>query len=137
MQKALKEVAVFYKLRGTLPRPDAKAHLNPWAGQHIGTAETSSIHLIPSTKAPYESTTSLHLLSYTCLPIWFCSTCGTQFLLFGLVEELYTNAELFWFYIAVIQMLSYFDFSLSFLTYSDKKSLLKEIPLSLPFETHL
>ena len=43
-------------------------------------------------------------------------TCGKLFLLFGLVEELYTNIELFLFYIAVIQMLSYFDFLLSFLT---------------------
>ena len=46
MQKALQEVALFnYKQRGTLPRHHAKAQLIPWAGQHIGTAGTSSIHL--------------------------------------------------------------------------------------------
>ena len=70
MQKALQEAALFnYKLRGTLPRQDAKAQLIP--GQHIGTAETSSIHLfsnitlIPCTKALSESTKFLHHLSYT------------------------------------------------------------------------
>ena len=89
MQKALQEVAMFnYKQRGTLPRHHAKAQLIPWAGQHIGTAGTSSIHLfsnytlIPCTKALSESTTSLHHLSYTWLPIWSSSTCGKQFLLY-------------------------------------------------------
>ena len=55
---------------------------------------------------------------------------------FSLVEELYTNTELFLFYIAVMQMLSYFDFLLSSLTWSQKKSLLKEIPCNLTLKTN-
>ena len=35
-----------------------------------------------------------------------------------------------------LQMLDYFYFLLSFLTYSQKKSLLKEIPFNLTVETH-
>ena len=73
------------KQMGTLPRQDAKAQPIPWPGQHIDTAGISSIHLfsnytlIPCTMGPSESTTSLHQLSYTWLPIWFYSMCGKQF----------------------------------------------------------
>ena len=52
MQKALEEVALYnYKQRETVPRHHGKAQLISWAGQHIGTAETSSAHVIPSTNA--------------------------------------------------------------------------------------
>ena len=84
MQKPLQKVALFnHKLRGTLPRHDAKDQLTPWPGQHIGISGTSSINLfsnytlIPCTMAPSESTTSFHQLSYTWLPIWSCSIAGT------------------------------------------------------------
>ena len=87
-RKPFRKLLFNYKQRGTLPRHHAKAQLMPWAGQHIGNAGTSSIHLfsnytlIPCTKALYKSTTSLHHLSYTWLPICFSSTCDMQFLLY-------------------------------------------------------
>ena len=71
-RKPFRKLLSFYKLRGTLPRQDPKAQLIPRAGQHIDSTGTSSIHLFWNcnlnwcTKAPYYSTTSLHLLSYTC-----------------------------------------------------------------------
>ena len=68
MQKALEEVALYnYKQRETVPRHHGKAQLISWAGQHIGTAGTSSIH-------PFSN--------YTLMPICFSSTFDMQFLLY-------------------------------------------------------
>ena len=70
MQKALKEVALFFISRGgrshaLMLRPSSSHEL-----EHIGIAGISSINLIPSAKVPSISSTFLQLLCYTWRPIW-------------------------------------------------------------------
>ena len=65
MQKALEEVALYnYKQRETVPRHHAKAQLISWAGQHIGTAGTSSIQQIHHISSPFILQMAAHLLFF-------------------------------------------------------------------------
>ena len=72
MQKALKEVALFSINRGgrshaPMLRPCSSREL-----EHIGNAGIYSIHLIPSAKVPFLSSTFLKLSFYTWQPISSC-----------------------------------------------------------------
>ena len=107
-----------------LPRPDAKAQLIAWAGaywyrwnfQYQSNSECKgSIHILD-----ISSTFMLHMAAHLVF-----LTYGMQILLFGLVEELYTNTELFLYYIAIIQMLPIYS--------PLKNKFFKEIPFILHF----